>query len=91
MKGGYIRYGTRFGCRFGMPHDMMQLKDTNAYKVDKCRICGVRKKWNKGFKGRVDNPEYLKMHVRQFAQKTGPTRRVYAKIYKRENTVIHIA
>ncbi len=90
MKGASIRYGTRFGCRWGMPHDFKQIHVGKTYKVEKCLLCGVRKRWNFGFKGRVDNPEYLKDHVRQFAQKFGSTRRVYNKLYRPEKSIIYI-
>lgn len=82
MKSSPVKYGTRFGCRFGQPHDFVTLKDSITYKVEKCRICGVRKKYNKGYKSRIDNLQYLKDHVRNYAQPNGSTKRVYNKIYQ---------
>lgn len=90
MKGAPIRYGTRFGCRFGQPHDFIILKDAKTTKFEKCRICGIRKRWNKSTKGRVDNPEYLKDHVRQYAQSFGSTKRVFNKLYHPEKCIIQI-
>ena len=88
MRGTSVRYGVRMGCRFGNPHDFKAIKENNSYKVEKCSICGLRKRWNKGFKGRIDNPEYLKAHVRNFAQANGSTKRVYMKMYQPEKTKI---
>lgn len=83
-----MRYGTRFGCRWGMPHDFVQLKDAPTFKVERCRLCGLRKRWNKGYKGRIENQEYLQAHVRQYAQKFGSTKRVFMKLYRKENCTI---
>ena len=90
MKGSPVRYGVRFGCRFGQPHDFAQVRDTPSFKVERCRICRLRKKYNKDAKGRTDNPEYLRDHVRQFCQETGSTRGVFAKLYRKEKTIIHL-
>lgn len=87
---GAIKYGTRFGCRFGQPHDFEQIKDTKTAKFERCRICGVRKRWNKGYRGRVDNVAYLRDHVRQYAQPTGSTKRVFMKLHQPEDCVIKI-
>ena len=85
-----VRYGTRFGCKFGQPHDFARLGETKDAIVEKCKLCGIKKRWRKGYKGRINNPEYLKAHVRQFAQEFGSTKRVFAKLYKQEKCVIHI-
>ena len=90
MKSALVKYGTRFGCRFGLPHDFTTIKDTKTYKVERCKICNSRKKYNKGYHMRIDNASYLKDHVRNYAQETGPTKRVFAKIYKPNKLVIHI-
>jgi len=82
MRTAPIKYGTRFGCRFGQPHDFTTIKDTKTFKVERCKICNIRKKYNKGYRMRVDNKEYLKDHVRNYAQPTGSTKRVYNKIYQ---------
>lgn len=83
-----IRYGTRFGCRFGQPHDLVQLGQNPQQLWERCKICNKTFRWNKGFKGKVANAEYLKAHVRQFAQDFGSTKRVYKKIYQPEQTTI---
>ena len=53
-------------------------------------ICGKTFRWNKGYRGRIANIEYLKAHLRNFAQKFGATARIYNKIYKPEKTTIVI-
>ncbi len=91
MKSSQIRYGTRLcGCRFGQAHDFVRLGETPQQTWEQCKICGIKKKWNKGYRGRIANTEYLKAHVRQFAQDFGSTKRVYMKIYKPEQTIIKL-
>lgn len=85
-----IRYGTRFGCRWGMPHDMARLGENQQQIWERCQICGKTFHWNKGYKGRVKNVEYVKAHVRQFAQEFGATKRVFKKLYESEKTIITI-
>lgn len=83
-------YGVRLGCRFGQTHDMFTLGENKRIKVERCKICGQTYRWPKGYKGRIDNKEYLKVHLRQFAQDFGATKRAYMRLYKPQNTVIHI-
>ena len=85
-----MRYGIRLGCRFGQPHDFETIIENNKFKIERCNICGQRRKWNKGYKGRIDNVNYLKDHVRVFAQKTGPTKRVFFKLHEPEKLIIRI-
>lgn len=73
-----------------MPHDFEQLVDRPTFKVERCKLCGTRKRWNKGYKGRVASEEYLIAHVRQYAQATGTTRRVFNKLYKPEKAIIFL-
>jgi len=82
MKSSSVKYGTRFGCRFGQPHDFVLIRDNKSFKVERCKICNIRRKYNKGYKARVDNVQYLKDHVRNYAQPTGSTKRVYNKTYQ---------
>ena len=44
----------------------------------------------KGYKGRIASAEYLKAHVRQYAQDFGSNKRVYKKLYQPEQTTITI-
>lgn len=85
-----VRYGTRFGCRFGLPHDYVQVKDAPTVKIEVCRLCGDRKRWPKDKNGRTDSPAYLVAHVRQYAQPDGSTRRVFNKLYNKEKTTIRL-
>lgn len=90
MKSAPIRYGTRFGCRFGQPHDWVKL-DESLYQIwEKCKVCNKSKRWTKGYKGRIKNEEYLKDHVRQYAQDFGSTKRVFKKLYKPEEIIIYL-
>lgn len=84
------RYGLRLGCRFGQSHDFEALADNNEFKIERCQICGIRKKWNKGYKGTINNKEYIKLHVRNFAQPDGITKRVFLEMNEPEKLIIHI-
>jgi len=86
-----MRYGRDLGCRFsGQPHNIVVIHENKFATWEKCTICGKRFKWNKGYKGRIKNEEYLKAHVREFAQNRGATKRVYNKLYNIERTIIKI-
>ena len=86
-----MRYTSDLGCRFrGIPHDMKMLGDNPKVKIEQCLICRKKFRWMKGFKGRIKNEEYLKAHVRVFAQRSGLTKRIFAKIYQPESLVIKI-
>lgn len=86
-----VSYTGDLGCKVrGVPHDMKILHETKQSKWEICQICGVKKKYNKGYQGRVDNIEYLRDHVRNFAQNWGATKRIYQKIYHPENCTINI-
>lgn len=85
-----MRYGRDLGCRFGQPHDFKIIHETPHVKWEQCTICRLRKRYNKGYRGRVNNTEYLKDHVRNFAQRGGATKGIYNKVYQRENCIITI-
>lgn len=86
-----MRYTGDLGCKYrGIPHDLKILHENPKIKVEICQICNKKFRFNKGFKGRVQNQEYLKAHVRNFAQRFGATKSVYHRIYKPETTVIVI-
>ena len=85
-----MHYGLDLGCRHGQPHDMVFIFENPRVKWERCRICHHSFRWRKGYKGKVDNVAYLKAHVRQFAQRTGPTRRIYHKLYRPKQTIIVI-
>lgn len=83
-----MRHGIRGNCKFGTYHEMAIVHETPKFKVERCTICNKRFKWNKWNRGRVDNVEYLKAHVRAFAQPRGATNRVFQKLYHPENCKI---
>jgi len=85
-----MRYGIRLGCRGGQPHDLIILNENKTVKVEVCQICNKKFRWQKGLRGRIDNQEYLKAHIRNFAQRGGATKRVYMKIYKPDKCKIVI-
>ena len=86
-----MRYSDDLRCRYrGIPHDLKIIHENPQIKIEVCQICNKKFRWNKGYKGRVQNVEYLKAHVRNCAQQWGATKRIYYKIYKPENCIIHI-
>lgn len=77
------RIPRRLGCKGGLPHDLIATHETSKVKCEVCVLCGKRFRWNKiGRNQRVDNDEYLRAHIRNFAQPGGRTNRVYNQIYK---------
>ena len=80
----------KFGCKYGLPHDMQVIHENKRAKWEICRICNKKFRFNKGYRSRIDNQEYLKIHARNFCQKFGATKRLYMKIYQPEKTIIHI-
>lgn len=87
-----MRYGdSDLGCRYrGVPHDLRIIAQNKRVKREVCTICNKQFRFNKGHKDRVDNKEYLTAHVRNFAQRTGPTRRIYHRIYRPNETIIKL-
>ena len=80
----------RYGCKYGLPHDLKIIHENPQVKWEVCTICNKKFRWNKGYKDRVQNVEYLKAHARNYAQRFGATKRIYHKLYKPETTIIHI-
>ena len=80
----------RYGCKGGQPHDLMIIHENPQIKLERCVLCNKRFRWNKGYKGRINNQEYLKAHVRQFAQQGGATKQIFNKLYRPENCVIEL-
>lgn len=85
-----MRYGVRLGCKYGQPHEMKVLHENLRVKWEVCLICNKKYRFNKARNGRVNNTEYLKIHVRNFAQRDGATKRVYNKVYHPERCIIKI-
>ena len=84
-------WGVRGPCKFGTYHDVTVINETPQYKNERCVRCNARFKWNKWNKGRIDNIKYLEVHVRSFCQENGPTKRVFKKIYRRDECRIVIS
>ena len=81
----------RYGCRYGMPHDPVTLSTGYTGPIyERCKICRKRFTWVRGYKHRIKNSEYLKVHARAFAQEFGATKRLFMKLYKPEQTNIVI-
>lgn len=85
-----MRYGMNLGCRDGLPHEVKILHESPKVKWEVCVRCNKKFRWIKGFKERINNTEYLKVHVRNYAQKFGVTKRIYHKIYQPEKCKIVI-
>jgi hypothetical protein len=64
-------------CDFTLVHE-----DAGA-KVECCIYCG-RKEIYRKVNGRTDNIKYLKMHIRNFAQPYGASRKVFEEIYGKQ-------
>lgn len=79
-----------YGCKHGLPHDLELLHDGPRVKWEVCRICSRKFRWLKGYRQRVNNPEYLKAHARNYAQPGGATNRLYQRLYYPEKCVIKI-
>lgn len=80
----------RYNCKYGLPHDLKIIHENPQVKWEICQICNKKFRWNKGYRGRIKNTEYLKAHARNFAQRFGATKRIYNKIYHPEKCVIII-
>lgn len=80
----------RYGCRYGLPHDMKIIHENPQFKWEVCMECNKKFRWNKGYKGRIDNKKYLEVHIRNFAQKFGATKEVYNRVYNPEKCIIKI-
>lgn len=80
----------RYGCKCGMPHDMVLIRSTDKAIWERCKICNKTFRWPKGRKGRVDNAVYLEAHARNYCQKGGATNRLYMKLYEKEKCVIQL-
>ena len=86
-----MRYTVNLGCKYrGVPHDIKIVHENPHRKIEVCVICNKKFNFNKVYKSRIDNKEYLKIHIRSFAQPRGPTRAVYMRTYKPEKCVIKL-
>ncbi len=82
---------TDYGCKWSnVPHDFQPVGETSIIKVERCTICNLKESWKKGFKQRIDNVNYLKAHIRNFAQRGGATNRVFIRMYEPQKAIINI-
>lgn len=62
-------------------HDYVTIGENNDAVVEICKECKKRLITRKDSKGRVNNKEYLKEHVRDTAQPKGPTKKIFNRFY----------
>lgn len=67
-------------CKKNKYHDLTCVHEDRKAKVEMCIYCGHREIFRK-VDGKTDNVRYLKMHVRNFAQPYGATRKVFGEIW----------
>lgn len=77
MNWDYARCKKNRWCDFTATHE-----DAGG-KVEVCIFCGRKVVYRK-VNGRTDNIKYLKMHIRNFAQPRGATRKVFEEIYGKQ-------
>jgi len=62
-------------------HDYAVVSTNNNGQVEVCKECKHRLVIKKDKNGRIDNSEYVKTHVRDTAQPSGATARIFNKYY----------
>jgi hypothetical protein len=62
-------------------HDYKIIRENTDGIVEVCTICKKKLLTRKGCKGRINNREYLKEHVKDTAQLYGPTHKIFIKHY----------
>lgn len=56
------------------------IQDDAGATLEQCSQCGRKVVYRK-VNGRIDNRKYLSEHVRDFAQRHGPTSKIFEQIY----------
>ena len=56
------------------------IQDDAGATLEQCTYCGRKVSYRK-VNGRIDNRKYLSEHVRDFAQRHGPTSKIFEQIY----------
>lgn len=64
-------------------HAYETIVETTTGIIEVCKECKHRRVTKKDKKGRIDNEEYRKAHIRDFAQPTGPTKQIFDRYYKK--------
>lgn len=62
-------------------HDYIIVSNNPDGMVEVCKECKGRLVTKKDNKGRIDNNVYLKEHIRDTAQPTGATSKIFKKYY----------
>lgn len=62
-------------------HNYIQVSQTEDGAAERCTECGHRIIVTTGEKGRINNAEYLKEHVRDTAQPRGRTENIFKRFY----------
>jgi hypothetical protein len=62
-------------------HKYQTVSENNDGLVEVCRECKKRLVTKKDPNGRIDNPSYLKEHIRDTAQPTGSTAKIFQRFY----------
>lgn len=65
-------------------HTYKIINDNADGLLEICTECKKKLVTKKGFKGRVNNKEYLKEHIRDTAQPRGRTAKIFNKYYKKK-------
>lgn len=63
-------------------HDYVIIRKTGDGMLEVCSECKKRNIIRNDLKGRIDNKQYLKDHVRDTAQPHGRTSKIFNKYYK---------
>jgi hypothetical protein len=70
-----------YGCKGDMPHKFEVYAEDERVIAEQCNRCGMKKTYNKAEKGRVETKEYVKDHIRDFAQPNGRTGKLFEQLY----------
>lgn len=62
-------------------HNLKKVREGKNGIVEYCHLCHERFVSHKGFGGKMNNREYLRLHRREFAQPTGRTSKLFRKLY----------
>lgn len=68
-------------CKGKQPHEYEPFAEAASFLAEICVLCGDKQVWDKDDRGRVANKDYLRYHIREFAQATGPTSQVFEMLY----------
>jgi hypothetical protein len=63
-------------------HDYKTVGENDEAIVEVCKECKKRLVMRKDSKGRTENRQYLKEHIRDTAQPTGVTSKIFNRFYK---------